>query len=112
MAIFECLKLLASRQCYGLIDSVVLLGAPVASSDPEPWLLAAKAVSRRFINVYSRNDWILSFLFRVQSMNTQVAGLSRVKGTHGAVKSIDLTLTVNGHLGYRDKMAAILEQVM
>ena len=80
------------------------MGAPISGSELDEWRLAAKAVSRRFINGYTRNDWILAFLFRVQTMNVKIAGLGKIEGLHGLVQSIDLTLVVNGHVGYRDKI--------
>jgi hypothetical protein len=110
LAVFECCLELHKRKCFGLVDSVILLGAPINASDTDMWKNASSVVSRRFINGYTRNDWILSFLFRMQTMNVKVAGLCKVERVK-SVNSVDLTLLVNGHLGYRDKMREILDMI-
>ena len=45
------------------MESVVLLGTPVGVH-PERWHIARSAVSGRFVNGYSRRDWILGFVYR------------------------------------------------
>ncbi|KAG5145016.1 hypothetical protein JHK84_030559 [Glycine max] len=41
-----------------LVERVVLLGLPIAIKD-ENWEAARKMVAGRFVNAYSRNDWML-----------------------------------------------------
>jgi len=45
------------------VENAVLLGAPV-SIRQERWRLAGASVSGRFINGYSRNDWVLGIVYR------------------------------------------------
>ncbi|ORX98585.1 DUF726-domain-containing protein [Basidiobolus meristosporus CBS 931.73] len=108
LAIFECLLELSKRKKYGLIDEVILLGAPI-SIDAKRWASATDVVSRRFINGYSTKDWVLGFLFRLHNLNLNAAGLEPVNVA--GVESIDLTELVNGHNGYLDNLDEILHYV-
>ncbi|CAK9157057.1 unnamed protein product [Ilex paraguariensis] len=64
--IFECLQFLAETQDHaGLVERVVLLGAPVAIKD-EHWEAARKVVAGRFVNAYATNDWMLGVAFRAK----------------------------------------------
>ncbi|RKP22865.1 hypothetical protein SYNPS1DRAFT_19455 [Syncephalis pseudoplumigaleata] len=108
LAIFECLQVMADRGCHGIIDSVVLLGAPI-EDEPERWAKARSVVARRFVNGYARNDWVLAFLCRVHDAQFKVAGLQAmdVEG----VESVDLEHLISGHLGYRKQLDAILTHI-
>ncbi|CAG0882977.1 unnamed protein product [Cyprideis torosa] len=63
-----------AKNCQGIIQDVVLLGAPVSGSH-KLWEPLGKVVSGRIINGYSRGDWLLKFLYRTSSMNIHIAGL-------------------------------------
>lgn len=56
--IYSCLRELAKRGAYGLIQNVYLFGAPVVA-EKEQWLRARTVISGRFVNGYASNDWIL-----------------------------------------------------
>ena len=56
--IFSCLKELAARGAYGLIQNVYLFGSPIVANKDE-YLRARTVVSGRFVNGYASNDWIL-----------------------------------------------------
>lgn len=47
----------------GIVESVVLMGAPV-SVRSERWAMARRVVSGRFVNAYSRRDWVLGLIYR------------------------------------------------
>ena len=47
----------------GYVETVVLLGTPV-SLRPERWAMARSVVSGRFINGFSRRDWVLGLVYR------------------------------------------------
>ncbi|KAK8572576.1 hypothetical protein V6N12_028629 [Hibiscus sabdariffa] len=68
--ILKCLQRLAETKGAGLVERVVLLGAPVSIKD-EKWEDARKMVAGRFVNVYDSNDWTLGIIFRAR----QVIGL-------------------------------------
>jgi len=56
--VFSCLKELARKGQYGLVQNVYLFGTPVVVNKDE-YLKARAIVSGRFVNAYARNDWIL-----------------------------------------------------
>ncbi|KEH20390.1 transmembrane and coiled-coil protein [Medicago truncatula] len=65
--IFSCLQCLAKTENGAeLVERVVLLGAPISIRD-ENWEAARKMVAGRFVNAYSRNDWILGVAFRASA---------------------------------------------
>jgi hypothetical protein len=108
--IFSCLKELAAKGAHGLIQNVYLFGSPVVASKDE-YLKARSVVSGRFVNGYSKNDWILGYLFRATSGGImRVSGLAPIEGIPG-LENVDLTETVNGHMDYRAAMPRILRQV-
>ena len=56
--IFSCLRELANKGAFGLIQNVYLFGSPIVNSKEE-YLRAKTVVSGRFVNGYASNDWIL-----------------------------------------------------
>lgn len=108
--IFSCLKELADKGAHGLIQNVYLFGSPIVASKDE-YLKARSVVSGRFVNGYSKNDWILGYLFRATSGGImRVSGLAPVEGIPG-LENFDLTELVNGHMDYRTAMPRILREV-
>jgi hypothetical protein len=61
--IYSCLLELAEQNAFGLVESVVLMGAPTPS-DSSAWRRIRAVVSARVVNVYSTEDFILGFLYR------------------------------------------------
>ncbi|KAF2433981.1 DUF726-domain-containing protein [Tothia fuscella] len=107
--IYTCLVTLAERKAFGLIESVVLLGAP-APSDSADWRKMRSVVSGRLVNVYSENDYILGFLYRTSSIQYGVAGLRPAEFVRG-VENIDVSDIVDGHLRYRFLTGTILKKI-
>ena len=93
--VYACLRELAARRAFGLVDTVVLIGAPVPS-DARHWAAARAVVAGRVVNVYSDRDGLLAFLYRAASAQLGVAGLQAVEG----VENVDLSAEVEGHLRY------------
>ena len=54
-----------------------MLGTPFGV-DPDPWARASAVCAFRCINGYTRNDWMLSLVYRSSSFRRKVAGLSPV----------------------------------
>ena len=108
--IFYCLKELANRGAWGLVQNVYLFGSPVVANK-EDYLRARMIVSGRFVNGYASNDWILGYLFRATSGGImRVAGLAPVEGIAG-LENINVTELVNGHMAYRAAMPKLLRKV-
>lgn len=101
------------KKQFGKIDQVILICSPI-SPTPSEWQTVRKMVTRRLINVYSKNDWVLTILARLDSlfsskMSTQVAGLMDV-GLYG-ITSIDVSDLIQGHLELNSKISQILERI-
>jgi hypothetical protein len=107
--IYSCLQKLAERRAFGLVENVVLLGAP-CPSDVADWRRARSVVSGRVVNVFSKQDYILGFLYRTSSVQLGVAGLQPVVGVHG-VQNVDVSELVDGHLQYRYLTGSILRKI-
>lgn len=109
--IYFCLQEMAQeKDCQGIIEDVVLLGAPV-EGEAKYWEPFRKVVSGRIINGYSRGDWLLSFVYRTSSVQLRVAGLQPVQLQDRRVENVDLSSVVNGHLDYAKQMDVILKAV-
>uniref|UniRef100_A0A8C0J2X1 Transmembrane and coiled-coil domains 4 n=1 Tax=Chelonoidis abingdonii TaxID=106734 RepID=A0A8C0J2X1_CHEAB len=109
--IYFCLKEMAQeKDCEGIIEDVVLLGAPV-EGDAKYWKTFTKVVSGRIINGYCRGDWLLSFVYRTSSAQLNVAGLQPVSLDDRRMVNMDLSSVVNGHLDYMKQMDTILKAV-
>ncbi|XP_036113123.1 transmembrane and coiled-coil domain-containing protein 4 isoform X1 [Molossus molossus] len=109
--IYFCLHEMAQeKDCQGIIEDVVLLGAPV-EGEAKHWEPFRKVVSGRIINGYCRGDWLLSFVYRTSSVQVHVAGLQPVLLQDRRVENVDLSSIVSGHLDYAKQMDVILKAV-
>lgn len=107
--IYICLMSLAKRRAFGLIESVVLIGAPMPSTTSD-WRVMRSVVANRLINVYSANDYVLGFLYRTSSIQYGIAGLQKIEGLP-SVENVDVSETVSGHLRYRYLVGSILQKI-
>ena len=107
--IYSCLTSLAKRKAFGLIENAIMIGAPTPS-DTAGWRILRTACTGRLINVYSKNDRILAFLYRTSSVQLGIAGLTPIEGLEG-VENIDVSETVSGHLRYRYLIGKILQRI-
>ncbi|KAH9817092.1 hypothetical protein DFH28DRAFT_963024 [Melampsora americana] len=113
ITIFHALLELSKRKVIDRIDQVILIGAPISASLTE-WESVKKIVSRRIVNVYSKNDWVLAILVRLHSlmsvrMSLKVAGLGDL--ALEGIEEVDVSDLVEGHLDLSKKMKEILERV-
>ena len=107
--IYYCLKELAKKGCTGIIENVVILGAPVVYNKDE-LVMCRSVVAGRFVNGYSEKDWILGYLFRATAGGiSAVAGLSPIE--NDAIENFDCSDIVNGHMGYRKNIPKILKKL-
>ncbi|KAF7133972.1 hypothetical protein CNMCM5793_005498 [Aspergillus hiratsukae] len=107
--IFACLRSLAKRRAFGLVESAILMGAPTPS-DTEQWCRMRSVVSGRLVNVFSENDSVLALLYRTSSLQLGVAGLQPVEGVSG-VENLDVSDLISGHLRYQFLVGRILSVV-
>eukprot|EP00744_Colponema_vietnamica_P009942 GILI01014094.1.p1 GENE.GILI01014094.1~~GILI01014094.1.p1 ORF type:complete len:421 (+),score=107.58 GILI01014094.1:139-1263(+) len=103
--IFTCLQTLAERGLEGCVENAVLLGAAITVSEAE-WSKAKRAVAGRFINGYTKSDWVLAFLYRYNEWAVSVAGLKPVNAP--GIENVDLSTLIRGHNDYRRKTPDIM----
>ncbi|XP_068097850.1 transmembrane and coiled-coil domain-containing protein 4 [Hyperolius riggenbachi] len=109
--IYFCLQELAQEAgSEGIIQDVVLLGAPV-EGDAKRWKPLTRVVAGRIVNGYCRGDWLLSFVYRSSSVKLNVAGLQPVGLDDRRMVNVDLSSVVNGHLDYMKQMDTLLKAV-
>ncbi|XP_051126886.1 uncharacterized protein LOC127248544 isoform X2 [Andrographis paniculata] len=107
--IFRCLQILAeSESNAGLVERVVLLGAPIPIRDTN-WEATRKVVSGRYVNAYSTNDWTLGVAFRASLLSTGLAGIQPVDVP--GIENVDVTEVIDGHSSYLWRTQQILEQL-
>ncbi|ORY85577.1 hypothetical protein BCR37DRAFT_385988 [Protomyces lactucae-debilis] len=103
--LYDCLKELARRKQFGLVENVVFMGA-ACPADSADWGMIRSVVAGRCINVYSSKDYILGFLYRTASIQLGVAGLQAVDAA--GVDNIDVSADVEGHLRYKYLVGRVL----
>ncbi|KAF7874697.1 uncharacterized protein EAF02_008674 [Botrytis sinoallii] len=104
--IYSCLRSLAERHAFGLIDSVVLIGSPIPSSTLS--LLPLRTViSGPLLNVYNPSDLLLAFLYRFTSLQYGISGLQPIEHIEG-VTNIDVSSKLNSHLKYEGVIDRVL----
>ncbi|CCG83907.1 protein of unknown function [Taphrina deformans PYCC 5710] len=103
--IYDCCKELVKRQKFGIIENVVLMGAPTPA-DTSDWSAIRAICSGRVVNVYSEKDYILGFLYRTASVQFGIAGLQKIDAF--GVENVDVGDLVEGHLRYRYLVGKIL----
>ncbi|KAI0181557.1 DUF726-domain-containing protein [Hypoxylon sp. FL1284] len=107
--IYVCLQQLAERKAFGLIENVVLLGAPTPCNTSN-WRRIRSVVTGRVVNAYSTKDYALAFLYRGSNIQFGVAGLNPVLNVKG-VENVDVGDLVKGHTLYRHATAPILQRI-
>lgn len=109
--IFYCLREMekvGGKNAQGIIQDVVLLGAPVTANKLH-WDKCAKVVAGRIINGYFENDWLLKYLYRTLSLSVGegVAGMMSLEYTR--IENINLKSIIGGHFEYSDKLDKIIK---
>ncbi|XP_015063947.1 transmembrane and coiled-coil domain-containing protein 4-like [Solanum pennellii] len=105
--IFKCLQVLAeSANTSGLVERVVLLGAPIAIKNMN-WEAARKVVAGRFVNAYATNDWMLGIAFRASLLTRGLAGIQPVDVP--GIENVDVTELIDGHSSYLWSTQKILD---
>ncbi|KAK7406775.1 hypothetical protein VNO78_08406 [Psophocarpus tetragonolobus] len=107
--IFKCLEYLSETENSAeLVERVVLLGAPIAIKD-ENWEAARQMVAGRFVNAYSRNDWMLGVAFRASLLSEGLAGIQPVDVP--GIQNVDVTDHIEGHSSYLWATQKVLDEL-
>jgi hypothetical protein len=108
-AIYLTLTYLVERKLYGLVDSVVLMGAPIPG-DTGTWTALKSVVTGRFVNVFANNDYMLAFASRSGPSYFGVAGLGCIEGV-GGVENHDVSDILDAHVQYPALVGDILHRI-
>lgn len=105
--LYALLKLNEKRK-LNMVKDVVVMGLP-STAGPNEWAQCRSVVAGRLINVYSRDDWLLGYLYRYLEAGTNVAGLRPVLCDN--IENYDATEVISDHCAYIHKMSDILTLV-
>lgn len=108
--IFYCLNELYDLGKLHVVQDVLLMGAPLNAADTHSWRKARACVTGRLINAYSKDDWLLAYVFRYMEWRLFVAGLQEIGGVPG-VENVDLTKLVVNHSGYTNHLETIYDYI-
>ncbi|EGT47240.1 hypothetical protein CAEBREN_09801 [Caenorhabditis brenneri] len=110
--IFHCLLTMSKRtESVGIIEDVILLGAPVTAS-PKEWSKVCSVVSGRVINGYCETDWLLRFLYRTMSAQFRIAGTGPIDNRNSKkIYNYNLSHIVKGHMDYSKRLTEVLHAV-
>lgn len=106
--IAAALKRLEERNELGKIYDVYLMGSALSSNDPILTKLP-KVIAGKLVNVYSKKDLVLTYIYQAAEMFDRPAGLQAID-LEGAI-NIDVTDTVGGHADYPQKLDTILTEI-
>lgn len=102
-----------TREPASIVQGVILMGAPLYVSRSK-LRLARHMVAGRFINCFSRKDWILSLMFQYKNTNgilRGTCGTGPIKGV-GNIENFDVASLVGSwHAHYCDMVPDILDLV-
>lgn len=107
--IYACLMALAEKRAFGIVENVIFIGAP-CPTEIRVWAAMKSVVAGRLVNVYSKQDYLLGFLYRNSSWHYGVAGLQKIEGLKH-IENLDLSHAVTNHLQYRYLIGSILNKV-
>ncbi|EED15440.1 DUF726 domain protein [Talaromyces stipitatus ATCC 10500] len=107
--IYSCLRNLAQRRAYGLIDSAIFMGSPIPA-DAAEWHSMRAVVAGRLVNIYSKNDSVLALLYRATHLEVDISGLQPVRGVPN-LENMDASDTVSGHLRYQFLVGQVLTDI-
>lgn len=107
--IYCCLMILAEKRAFGLVENVIIMGAP-CPSEVRVWATMKSVVASKLVNVYSGKDYMLGFLYRSSSWQYGVAGLQKIEGVPN-VENFDVTQIVTNHLRYHHMVGSVLKKV-
>ncbi|KAG5507545.1 hypothetical protein JKF63_06494 [Porcisia hertigi] len=107
--IVESLLELHKVGAYDIVENVYLLGS-TCSSDPVLWQRLRRVVAGRLINVYTREDWTLWMMYRLN--RTDLRPMAGINPVHvPGVENVDVTPLVSAHGDYAAKLLPVLESI-
>ncbi|VEV55428.1 conserved protein, unknown function [Plasmodium vinckei vinckei] len=106
--IFYCLKYLYAKKLYNIVSNAIFIGLP-ATTSTRIWSQIRMTVTNRVVNVYSKNDWLLGFLYRYMEWKLNVAGLMPINDP--GIENYDASGIIHSHLDYKRKLKDIFRLI-
>ncbi|KEG12160.1 hypothetical protein DQ04_01941070 [Trypanosoma grayi] len=107
--IVECLRELNRVEAFGVVENVFLMGSTVTSSRAL-WRELRRVVAGRIVNIYSRSDWLLWLMYKMNEAALRpMAGISPVNVP--GVENFDVTFLVKSHIDYASKLREIVSAI-
>lgn len=106
--VVAALDQLAKRGVSGKVFDVYLLAGAVAQNDPR-LKRASQIVEGNIVNVYSKNDLVLAYVYRTAELLASPIGMSELE--LDGVINLDVTDWVGGHLNYKTRLSEILAEI-
>ncbi|CBZ25519.1 conserved hypothetical protein [Leishmania mexicana MHOM/GT/2001/U1103] len=109
LVIVECLRELERVEAYGVVENVYLLGC-TCSSDPRLWRCLRRVVAGRLVNVYTREDWTLWMMYRLNKTDLKpMAGINPINVP--GVENVDVTPLVSAHGDFAVNLLPVLDAI-
>lgn len=110
--ILSCVEVLAraGKRGLGLVEDVVVLGAPV-QLHARAWADARTVAAGRVVNAFCGSDWVLGTVYRANAHGA-VSGIGGISPVPCAgVENVDVSDLVGGHLKYSTSLSAVLARI-
>ncbi len=111
LVIYHTLKNLAPEMN---VENAILIGGAVRQDSNMGWDDVSSNLSGRLINVFSNNDAVLKYLYRIGELKiNNPCGLKPIEEKHPCIKNIDVSNLINGidHGKYIDYLPEIIGQL-
>ncbi|CAD2222223.1 hypothetical protein AGDE_08060 [Angomonas deanei] len=107
--IAECLVELDRLKAYGIVENAYLMGATFAA-DSEYWAVLRRVVAGRLVNVFTRGDFVLWLLYKVNEGDLKPMGGVTPINVPG-VENVDASPIVSQHSEYAVKIQDVLDYI-
>jgi len=102
----------ASRYSKSPVKAVYFLGGAVGIGNAKEWKGISTAVEGKLYNCYSKNDYILGFLYRTANFFiSRPIGLYEIPTSDPRITNCDVTHLVSGHMEYKPQLERVLHHV-
>ena len=94
------------------IENVYLFGGATNSEDYFKWLAACDNIQGKLFNFYTKNDLVLTRVYKVAELGETPIGLKpiNIKNLMN-LHNIDVSYTVNGHFDYKKNLPTIFRNL-
>ncbi len=112
--IYYALQALSTKS-EKMIDDVILLGGAVGKDDKVGWKTATEAVKGKIYNCYSKNDMVLSKIYRIANANLSYPiGISPISGRIRGIRNLNCSTMITGntaHMNWQNKYENVLIKI-